>query len=282
MALTPINEVHALQIQAGILGRKAGHSFESDLTASINKLAYPLDVLPLGNAHVLQGDPARLLLQYVAAHLGSKKILKATALSTGALATSEAGKQWLSINGATVSRCKSDLVLSLSTDDGRQLTIGVSTKQCNQKKSTNAQLYLTTALGFVSLLRSNRIHVTDLAVGALRQFCGDSGFRPADDAATLKGRLVDPRRFFWEELGAKGRQEWEHLLATYQDEITRLLLQKAYLNDPFVPEYLIHKTKRAGSWDMTEVAVYSIDELVALSRAYEGFVTKPYVVRKGT
>lgn len=66
------------------------------------------------------------------------------------------------------------------------------------------------------------------------------------------------------------------------DAISRLLLQKAYIDDPFVPEYLIHKTKKAPSWSATEVAIYSIDELVALSRSYQGFTTKPYTIRKGS
>jgi hypothetical protein len=36
MALTPLDEVHALQIQAGILGRKAGHTFEDRIAQEIN------------------------------------------------------------------------------------------------------------------------------------------------------------------------------------------------------------------------------------------------------
>ena len=38
MALNPIDELHAAQIQAGILGRKAGHAFEDAIAAEINSL----------------------------------------------------------------------------------------------------------------------------------------------------------------------------------------------------------------------------------------------------
>ncbi len=38
MALTPINETHKKQIEAGTKGRKKGHKFESILTGEINKL----------------------------------------------------------------------------------------------------------------------------------------------------------------------------------------------------------------------------------------------------
>jgi hypothetical protein len=282
MALTPIDAAHALQIQAGTLGRREGHSFEDRITETINKLPYPYAVSAKSDGHVFRGDPAHLLLQYVGLHLGSTVITHAVALSTGALATSEGGKQWLSINGANVSRCKSDLILKLEMRGGNEATVGVSTKQCNNKTPTNAQLYFTTARGFSNLLRANGLNVTDRAVNALRQFCGDGGFRPLDDAAVATGRKVDPRRFFWEEIDPTGRSEWEALFAQHQDFVFRLLLQKAYIDDPFVPEFVFHKTKKASAWEDTEVAIYSVDELVALSHAYQGFVTRPYSVRKGS
>jgi hypothetical protein len=282
MPLNPVNEVHALQIQAGILGRKEGHSFEDRITQSINGFTYPFTISNLGHKHVYNGDLALLLLRYVGGHIEAKRITGASAISTGALATSEAGKQWLSINGANVSRCKSDLVITLSVDDGRHLTIGVSTKQCNNRTPTNAQLYFTTARGFATLLRSNGIPVSESAVNALRQFCGDAGFRPLDTPAILKNRAIDPRRFFWEEIDPIGRQKWKKTLGDHQDEVSRLLLQKAYIADPFVPEYLIHKTKKSHSWSATEVAIYSIDELVILSRNYQGFATRPYTIWKGS
>jgi hypothetical protein len=54
------------------------------------------------------------------------------------------------------------------------------------------------------------------------------------------------------------------------------------LNDPFVPEYVLHKTKKAPSWDKTEIAIYAIDELIELSREYQGYCTRPYSVKKGS
>ena len=281
MALTPIDEIHALQIQAGVLGRKAGHLFEDNITSEINTLTYPYQTSPFEQPHLSSGDPALLLLNYIAHREGIRNIQSAVAISTGALATSEAGKQWLSINGANVSRCKSDLVITLVSEEGRTITVGVSTKQCNNRTPTNAQLYFTTAIGFSTLLRSNSIHVSDEAVYALRQFCGDPGFRPLDEINDSV-RLSDPRRYFWEEIDQQGRMEWEEILTYQQDQVSRLLFQKAYLNDPFTPDYILHKTKASNGWNQTEVAIYSIDEIIDLSRAYGGFRKRSYSVRKGS
>ncbi|MDP2996187.1 MAG: hypothetical protein Q8N47_01785 [Bryobacterales bacterium] len=282
MALQPLDNAHALQIQAGTFGRKAGHTFEDTLTQRINDLAYPLKVMTPADSHVLAGDPALLCLNYIAYHHHIRRITSASALSTGALATSEDGKRWLSINGASVSRCKSDLVLTITTNNKRHLTIGVSIKQCNNSTPTNAQLYFTTARGFSSLLRNNGLTVSETAVRALRQFCGDEGFLPSDDPRLSAKRLTDPRRWFWEQIDTAGRLEWEQLFSDHQDTISRLLFQKAYIDDPFAPDYLLHKTRRAASWNTTEVAIYSIEELIALSRAYQGFATRQYSVRKGS
>lgn len=280
MPLTPIDEIHALQIQAGTLGRKTGHAFEDAICAAINAFAYPFVPQGLFGKHLLHGDPARLLLEYLIRHYAKLGLKAAVALSTGALATSEDGKKWLSINGSDVRRCKSDIVVTLTFSDGEVLTVGISTKQCNNRLPTNAQLYFTTARGFANLLRKNDVPVSEGAEDVLRRFCGDAGFRPLDHGVV--DRLVDPRRYFWEELPPVFRDEWEKTLGQYQDHITRLLLQKAYLDDPFIPEFLIHKTKISPCWTETEVALYSIDELVALSCAYQGFATRPYSVRKGS
>lgn len=282
MALTPIDEIHALQIQAGTIGRRTGHEFEDAICTGILGLEFPLTALNGPRRHVLVGDPARLLLEYVIHHYGETDLLSAVAISTGALATSENGKQWLQINGMEVRRCKSDIVLTLAFLNGTTRTVGVSTKQCNNRTPTNAQLYFTTARGFAALLRDNDLAVSDEAVLALRQFCGDPGFRPLDNPAALANRAIDPRRFFWEELHPVARTEWETLLHAKQDDVTRLLLQKAYFNDPFAPDFLIHKTKKSTTWGGTEVAIYAIEELVGLSRAYQGFATSAYSVRKGS
>lgn len=282
MALKPIDDIHALQIQAGTLGRKAGHKFEDEIAAKINSIDYPYCCEDMPDGHVLTGCPANLLLSYVGHHAGFSTIPKATAISTGALATSEEGLDWLSVNGVEVKRCKSDLVITLHDKDENLLTFGVSTKQCNNKTPTNAQLYFTTARAFAALLVNNGIPVSEGAVRALRQFCGDEGFRPEDDPTSMVVRETDPRRYFWEEIDPLGRTEWESIFSEKQDDVTRLLLQKAYMGDPFIPEFLLHKTKMVSDWDSTEVAVYAIDELIALSRSYGGFRVKPYRVNKGS
>ena len=282
MALTPIDEIHAAQIQAGVLGRKAGHAFEDRIAAEINALPYPFVIDSIPATHVVRGDPAILLIKYIASELGYSRLQSALAISTGALATSEDGRKWLSINGADVRRCKSDLVITLREEDGREETVGVSTKQCNNRTPTNAQLYFTTARGFANLLRNNGIDVSDTAVLAMRQFCGDVGFRPLDNPEAVKDRQVDPRRYFWEEVDPQGRAEWEHLFDAQQIEISRLMLQKAYIDDPFIPTFLLHKTCAAADWGDTEVAIYSIDELLQHSRDYGRFSTKAYSVRKGS
>jgi hypothetical protein len=94
--------------------------------------------------------------------------------------------------------------------------------------------------------------------------------------------LTDPRRFFWEEIEPAGRQEWEEVLTHRQNDVTRLLLEKAYIDDPFTPEFLLHKTCAAANWGETDVAIYSIDELISLSRSYGHFSIKNYKVRKGS
>ena len=282
MALEPLDEAHALQIQAGTIGRTTGHTFENLITQDINSHALPMAVQTQGVAHVLRGSPSQILLNYICSRENIAVLTKVAAISTGALATSEEGKRWLSINGVAVARCKSDLVITLTDSEDRTVTVGVSTKQCNNASPTNAQLYFTTARGFSKLLNDNGIAVSNVAIESLRQFCGDPNFRPSDSAEAMVGRRTDPRRFFWEEINPTGRAEWETTLSSHQDAITRLLLQKAYINDPFTPDYLLHKTKKAESWTTTEVAVYKMDELIALSRAYQGFALRDYSVNKGS
>ena len=283
MALKPIDEAHALQIQAGTLGRRTGHDFEAQITDDANKLTCPR-VIPRNEKkqHIFQGAVARHLVDYVCAREGVETLAKIEALSTGALATSEEGKKWLTVNGADIQRCKSDIILTLHAEGGQPLTVGVSIKQCNNSSPTNAQLYFTTASGFVSLLRKNNIQVSDKSELALKQFCGEPGHRPLDAKNHPTARKTDPRRFFWEEVDSKGRKEIEKLLQDRHDDIFRLLLQKAYHDDPFVPSYVVHKTKKADNPALTEVAIYSVEELIALSKHYKGFETKTYSVRKGS
>lgn len=279
MALTPTNEIHALQIQAGVIGRKAGHAFEDAIASEINAFSYPAQFSKV-TRHVSTGSPGEALLGYVASVYGSSQILNAVALSTGALATSEDGKKWLEVNGFAVKRCKSDIILTVRFDDyPAEVTLGISIKQCKNNKPLNAQVFLTTATGFANLLKGNDIHVSSTAVAALRQFCGDVGYRPLDDTIVMRKRLTDPRRFYWEEIEPDGRAEWETLFCENQDEITRLLLQKAYLDDPFSPDLVLHKTKKTLAQCKVETAIYTINELVAYSAAYGGFSTQLYSAR---
>jgi hypothetical protein len=211
MALEPIDEAHAIQIQAGILGRKTGHGFEERIAVAINSLSYPRKVKGADGKHVIKGNPAILLINYIAASHGQKVIKKAMAISTGALATSEEGARWLKINGITVKKCKSDLVVTFEYSSGLSRTVGISTKQCNNPTPTNAQLYFTTALGFSNLLIRGGIHISQQAIEAMKQFCGEIGYRPQDNPVTKKSRITDPRRWFWEEINANGRDEWEKI-----------------------------------------------------------------------
>ena len=275
MALTPNDSKHALQIQAGILGRNTGHNFEVDLATQINKLPVPISQKP-SPKNLITGMPELSIAKKALVFLQWDKCDKIEAVALGTLATANEGKQWLSIHGVIVKACKSDILLTLYK--GKQIeTVGVSVKQCNNKEPTNAQLYFTTAKAFCNLLINNGIPVSNRAIDALRQFCGDDGFRPLDNPTILKHRKSDPRRFFWEEIDLKGRIELEQIFTKYQNKITGLLLQKAYLNDPFTPQILIHKTK---SITPPEYALYTIDELVSLSKKYAGFEKRKYT-RKG-
>ena len=282
MALKPIDDIHALQIQAGTLGRKFGHKFEAEIAAKINSINYPFLIANLPAGNVFSGCPAELLLTYTAKSAGFTTVPKATAISTGILATSEEGLNWLSVHGVEVKKCKSDLIITLHDEEENLTTYGISTKQCNKKNPTNAQLYFTTARAFATLLEKNRIPVSESAVRALRQFCGDDGFRPEDDPSMMMQREIDPRRYFWEEIEENGRKEWEKIFSNKQDDVTRLLLQKAYMDDPFIPEFILHKTKKSEKWSSTEVAIYTVDELIALSCKYGGFEVKLYRVTKGS
>lgn len=283
MALAPIDDIHALQIQAGILGRNTGHKFEDQLVSKINHLPdfSFLNTNLIQDENIFQGCPAINLLRYVFINENLSHISSIKAISTGALATSEAGKKILHIDGHKISRCKSDLILSIETST-KKLSIGISIKQCNTLRPTNAQLYFTTATGFSNMLLSNGISITQHATNALKEFCGEPGFSPLDNPLLNSNRVSDPRRYFWEEINYLGKMELEHILSKNQDYISKLLFQKAYLDDPFYPEYILHKTKKSGCWDSTEVAIYSIDELILKSRQYNGFYKKPYSVRKGT
>lgn len=279
MALTPTDSAHALQIQAGTTGRKKGHEFEFQLAKKINDLSRN-DFLsaPKHSPNVFQGDHVTETVNKALKFLGLNNFERVEAIALGALATAEEGKNWLQVHGIPVKACKSDILITFY-NDGIHATVGVSIKQCTKKTPTNAQLYFTTATAFIKLLERNGIEVSKAALLALKQFCGDPGFNPIDNGTSI-GRLTDPRRYFWEEIDSEGKAELENTFSIHQDKITRLLLQKAYIDDPFIPDLLLHKTKFIPNHEQ-EYALYSIDELVALSNQYAGFETKLYRVNKG-
>ncbi len=280
MALEPENERHAAQIEAGTTGRKRGHSFESLVADGVNRIPMPFSRHALSAGCLFKGDPSRALLNFLLNELGIPRVASVSAISAGALATAEEGARILVVNGVSVRRCKSDVILTLEAGV-RTVTKGVSVKQCSNKNPTNAQLYFSTAAAFCQLLRRNNIQVSDSTVAAMRMFCGDSGFRPLDNPSALRNRRCDPNRWFWEELPATARKELENVFTKQQDAITRLLLQKAYMDDPFAPEYLVHQTRGAKGNEI-EVAIFSIDGLIRLSREYAGFHTRPYRIKKGS
>jgi hypothetical protein len=279
VALIPDDNKHALQILAGTRGRKRGHEFEFELANQINSMNSPV-LRADTQANVIKGRPDFALVQKALHFLDWSLCTNIEAVPLGSLATAEAGKKWMEVRGIKIKACKSDILLTLYNGELYE-SLGISVKQCNNKTPTNAQLYFTTAIAFCRLLARNNIDISSKAINSLRQFCGDEGFRPSDDPYKMSGRSIDPRRYFWEEIENEGRLELESVFTKEQDKITKLLLQKAYLDDPFSPELLIHKTKKIEHGDQ-EFATYSINELIKLSRSYAGFKKKEYSVRKGS
>jgi hypothetical protein len=270
MALKPKDPQHALQILAGIKGRKSGHGFEFELAKLINNNSHKIDSSDEITG-VFRGSPEIALIKKCLNILNLSSYDRIEAIPLGALATSENGKGWLAVNNIEVKASKSDILVNIYKDDELK-TIGVSVKQCLSPKPTNPQLFLSTARAFCQLLRRNGIDISEDAEIAMSQFCGVDGCRPLDNPKVMKTRKSNPVRYYWEEINLNGRKEWESILTNNQDEITRLLLQKAYLNDPFSPEVIIQKTKKIIEGP-EEFAIYSIEELIKKSRDYASFFT---------
>jgi hypothetical protein len=199
----------------------------------------------------------------------------------GGLATSGEGDVILNESGLAVGKSKSDVVVEITYNNGVE-RIGVSVKTCNKNTPTNDQLYFTTASAFCALLRTHGMQVSIEAEEALKMFCGDAGFRPLDAPNSIGDRKSDPNRWFFEELPQVAKEELVVLFTKYQEDITRILLQKAYLNDPFYPEFLLHQTKLFTDYENCEIALFQLNELIEFSSKYNSFWTKPYVVRKGS
>ena len=148
MALTPNDSRHALQIQAGIAGRIAGHNFETSLAQIINNLPCPISQNPLPE-YLINGNPEISIIKKALKVLDWDNCHMVEAIALGSLATAEEGKKWLEVNGMRVRACKSDILLTLYNNDLKFMeTVGVSVKQCSNRTPTNAQLYFTTARAF--------------------------------------------------------------------------------------------------------------------------------------
>ena len=221
------------------------------------------------------------MLGYVEQRLGLH-INRGKAWWLGGLATAQDGDVLVDENGNAITKCKSDVLLDIDTPD-KLYRIGVSVKTCNNKSPTNDQMFFTTARAFCQLLRANGINCSDWAVDAMSMFCGDTGFRPIDHMTKheLNIRPSDPNRYYWEELPAQAQYEWENIFMKYQNKISLILFQKAHKDDPFSPQVLLHQTIRFESFDNCQIALFTMDEIIELSRRHSRFVLSPYVIRKG-
>ncbi len=258
----------AEQRKAGTLGRKRGHSYEAKISEAINAFQTPFSITDETKGYPKHGNPQEILVNKLLQYLGWKKCTFIKAYCTGGLATAESGDKTLIIEGKSINSSKSDIIVVIKNEDSTR-TIGVSIKQCNNIHPTNDQLFFTTATAFHELIVRNGFNLSNNALIAMKQFCGDLGYRPIDSNDCI-GRISSPERYFWEEIDKKGQKEWETLFRNHQDEVTRLLLQKGYAQDPFPPEIILHKTKKTDSSD-EEIAIFSTDEFISLSKNMENF-----------
>lgn len=268
----------AEQRKAGTLGRKRGHSYEAKISEAINAFPTPFSITDETKGYLKHGNPQEILVNKLLQHLGWKKCTFIKAYCTGGLATAESGDKTLIIEGKSINSSKSDIIVVIKNEDSTR-TIGVSIKQCNNIHPTNDQLFFTTATAFHELIVRNGFNLSNNALIAMKQFCGDLGYRPIDSNDCI-GRISSPERYFWEEIDKKGQKEWETLFRNHQDEVTRLLLQKGYAQDPFPPEIILHKTKKTDSSD-EEIAIFSTNEFISLSKKYGEFQLVEYRVTKG-
>ena len=230
------------QIDAGILGRKRGHSYESIIALKLNSLVMPFNKTHMTTKYIEKGKAECILLNKILHYIKWDSCSSVVAYATGQLATAEDGKKEVYVDNVSIKESKSDIIIKLVNEEGCTRIVGVSVKQCNNSTPTNAQVYFSTATAFYNTVVANGFQLSSNALIAMKQFCGDPGYRPLDKG-DCSDRIYTPERYFWEEINAEGRAEWEELFANYQDDITRLLLQKGYKDDPFPPEVILHKTK---------------------------------------
>jgi len=287
MALDPRDVRHAGQIRAGTTGRRSGHRFERELAQRIS-LVDP-GTLRLNEAHashIIDGDAAVELVQYICRSLGLRHVRVVSAEWLGGRATvrePELVSDYTVPSRLAKGSSKSDVAVYVD-GGGRSLVVGVSTKTCTTRAPTNAQLYFSTATAFCALLRRRGIEVSERAETAMRMFCGDAGYRPADMPDEARGRSpqTDASRWFWEELPRPALKEWAQILGGRQADVTRILLRDAYDDDPLPPDFVLHGRGQCRSIADYRMAVFTVEELVALSCAYSGFGTREYRIRKGT
>lgn len=280
MPLVADDPKHKAQIEAGTTGRKKGHLFEKELAKAVSTTRLVAESLAGPKSHLVRGHPAIELVSYIARTEQLSGALTVKAWWVGGLATGSGGDILTDVGGRITEKSKSDVVLEIQDSEGC-IRRGVSVKTCSKKTPTNDQLYFTTAVAFCSLLRQNGISVSMSAETALRMFCGDVGYRPMDEPSSIVDRQANPERWFWEELPRPGREKLEGIFSKHQRKITQILLQTAYVSDPFPPEYLLHQTVAYSDINDCPLAIFKISELVDLSCKYSGFSTKPYRIHKG-
>lgn len=267
------------QIDAGVKGRHRGHFYENELAKRLNNISLPYKSDCEKGTVIQKGFPEIILLNKVLSFLKWDRCDHLMAYATGKLATSEFGNKGVLIEGESIMSTKSDVVIVVE-NSGMKKVVGISVKQCNNRTPTNAQVYFTTAIAFYALLFNNGIELSENALLAMRQFCGDVGFRPLDNF-DCSDRISSHERYFWEEIDSDGRFEWESVFRDKQDEITRLILQKGYLNDPYPPEIIMHKTRKSYTCDEDEIAIFTMDEFITLSHRFSSFECGSYRVAKG-
>ncbi|MFX0100113.1 MAG: hypothetical protein ACFFCS_11080 [Candidatus Hodarchaeota archaeon] len=268
--------------------RQRGIKFEEKITRMINSRNYSKFTPKKLAKHLFVGNPVDHLISYLLQkeNLNLKNITGIKAYWLGGKATSGEGDELFDYQGNLVEKSKSDIIIEFIISGNKRILKGISVKSCRVKKPTNAQLFCTGARAFTDLLSNNKINVSEEAVKCLRMFCGDAGCSPQDllSPTELQKRKSLPRnheRYFWEELPDPGRSSLEAIFTSEQDKITQLILQKAYKDDPFPPEYIFHQTKKYQDINEIEMAIYTMEEFVSFSRYYKGFHFYKRKVTKG-
>ncbi len=287
MALIPENDKHKYQIEAGAKGRKKGHIFEKDVTDEMNAIDFRTfcNVEESDRPNIYIGNPAIALVSYISEDK-QQKIKRLQAYWLGGLATVNEGAKLLTDTGEFVTGSKSDIVVEVTYENNQTEKLGISVKAC----SNNAQLALTTASAFCSLLRDNKISVSVHAEIGLKMFCGDDGYRPKDgyipyDKSNIPfHRTARPERWYWEEIPSDAQDEWKQIFNDNQIKITMLLLQnaRAYKRDAFKPTYILHECKPHENIEDCEVAIMSIESLAKYSQLFDKFGLRGKKVSKGS